>query len=437
MKAQIGLGVLLIPKAFDTLGMIPGLIVVCLVAAITTWSDCMVGVFKQNHPDVYAIDEAVGKFTGRAGKEFIGAVYVLYWIFVAGSGMLGLSIGLNAVSVHATCTAVFVALAAILACIFGSIQTLHKISWLAWVGLIAIMSAIFTVTVAVGVQDHSADGVLAHEAFVSDWKLFASPGFAEAMRAVSAIVFAFSGTPAFFNIIGEMKEKKHATRSVLSCQSLVTATYIAIGCVVYYFCGSHVTSPALGSAGPLLKRISYGLSLPGLLVSSLLFVHVSLFSSHIDVASSSNAAQFPAKYIFVRALRGTEHLTGDTKTHWLVWLSCTAAVSLVAYIVANAIPVFDSLVSLIGALLGTMMCFQPMGMMWFRDNWKKDSAERKKASWRWWCMVVFSTFVIVSGTFIMIAGTYGTVLGIIAEYKSTSGTRPWSCADNSQSVGGR
>jgi len=37
MKTQIGLGVLSIPLVFDTLGMIPGIIVLLAIAIITTW----------------------------------------------------------------------------------------------------------------------------------------------------------------------------------------------------------------------------------------------------------------------------------------------------------------------------------------------------------------------------------------------------------------
>lgn len=53
--------------------------------------------------------------------------------------MLGISIGLNAVSSHGTCTAVFVAVAAVVGFSFGSIRTLSRISWLAWIGVACIM----------------------------------------------------------------------------------------------------------------------------------------------------------------------------------------------------------------------------------------------------------------------------------------------------------
>lgn len=55
--------------------------------------------------------------------------------------MLGISIALNAVSSHATCTAVYVAVAMIVTFILSSIQTLGRISWLAWVGLVCILTA--------------------------------------------------------------------------------------------------------------------------------------------------------------------------------------------------------------------------------------------------------------------------------------------------------
>lgn len=71
MKTQIGLGVLSIPAALDVLGMIPGIIVLLFIAAATTWSDYMVGVFKVIHPEIYGIDD-VGPMIlrGRWGKDF-------------------------------------------------------------------------------------------------------------------------------------------------------------------------------------------------------------------------------------------------------------------------------------------------------------------------------------------------------------------------------
>jgi hypothetical protein len=131
--------------------------------------------------------------------------------------MLGISISLNAVSTHGTCTATFVAVAAIVGFMLSSIQTLGRISWVAWVGLFCILTSsgfhlslqcetfevgltfktVFIVTIAVSVQDRPSaaprTGV-----WVSDYKIIASPSFVDAIAAVSSIVFAYAGTPAFF-----------------------------------------------------------------------------------------------------------------------------------------------------------------------------------------------------------------------------------------------
>lgn len=70
------------------------------------------------------------------------------------------------------------------------------------------------------------------------------------------------------------------------------------------------------------------------------------------------------------------------------------------------------------ALLGTLMSFQPMGCMWFYDNWSDGKKERSP----WWIMMVcWSGFVILSGTFLMIAGTYGSVVTIITSYNERIG----------------
>lgn len=129
-------------------------------------------------------------------------------------------------------------------------------------------------TIAVGVQDRPSAAPQTGP-FVSDWKLFNTPDATSAFAALSSIVFAYAGVPAYFNIVSEMREPRHFTKSLIWCQSIMTATYITIGVVVYYYCGSYVASPALGSAGPLLKKVCYGIALLGLIVSTTMYIHVS------------------------------------------------------------------------------------------------------------------------------------------------------------------
>lgn len=247
---------------------------------------------------------------------------------------------------------------------------------------------------------------------MSDYKLTNRPSLVDALGACSSLVFAYAGTPAFFPIVSEMRDPRYYTRSLLICQALVTLTYTVIGIVVYYYAGSYVASPALGSAGPLIKKVAYGFALPGLLVTTTLVIHL------------------PAKYVFIRIFRGSHHLTHNTVKHWVTWVLCCCATGLVAYLIASSIPVFGGLVSLVGALFGTLCSFQPMGCMWLYDHWKDFRAQRTT---RLTLMVLWCIFVIASGTFLMIGGSYGAIVGIIRTYQASGGSAAFSCADNSKS----
>lgn len=66
-KSNIGLGVLGIPAVFQTMGVVPGIILICFIQMIITWADYVVGTFKLNHPEVYSLADA-GKSMLRTGR---------------------------------------------------------------------------------------------------------------------------------------------------------------------------------------------------------------------------------------------------------------------------------------------------------------------------------------------------------------------------------
>lgn len=65
------------PAIFHVVGLIPGLILLILIAAVTTWSDYEVGVFKMNHRHVYGIDDVGRMLFGRIGYEVFGFFYCI------------------------------------------------------------------------------------------------------------------------------------------------------------------------------------------------------------------------------------------------------------------------------------------------------------------------------------------------------------------------
>lgn len=334
--------------------------------------------------------------------------------FNAASAFLSISIALNAISLHATCTQVFVVVALIVCYCLASIQTLDRVSYIGWVGLVSIIGAILTLAISVGVEDRPA-AAPSTGPWTKDLHIVAQPSFASAMNVLGTLIFAYGATPAYFNVAAEMRDPRFFVRSTTVAQSVITSVYIALGLVVYYYCGQYVASPALGSAGALMKRICYGVALPGLLTSGLLLTHL------------------PAKYCFVRLLRGSHHLSHNTLTHWVTWLGSVAFCAILSYIIASAIPFFGDLISLIGAIFGTTFCIQLEAGMWIYLQWPAYKKPELRTRFFWFGIAV-NAFLILAGMFITVGGLYGSVLEIKDDFATGSVGSPWSCADNSAST---
>ncbi|GJN93660.1 hypothetical protein Rhopal_006717-T1 [Rhodotorula paludigena] len=390
---------LTIPTVFDSLGLVPGIICLVVVACVTTWTDISLGLFKQRHPDVYSLSDCGRVAFGLPGSIIFAACTWLFQTFVAGGALLSISTAFNALSLHGTCTAVFVLVSFLIALPIACMRRLEELKWLSWIGLCTILPAILLVTIAVAVGGRPAAAPQTGPIDLNV-KLFGSPTFAQAMNAVSNLVFSFSATPLYLPMACEMRRIEDYPKAIYAAQGFITSFYIIIGSVVYWYAGQYVASPALGTAGTLFKRIGYGLALPGLIFSAVIYIHLA------------------AKFIFMRTLRGTRHITHGTKTHWMVWLGSCAGCAIFSYIIASAIPVFNGLLGLVGALFGTTMSF--------------NAEARETRTLGLTTGMIGNAVIFLLGALVIVGGTYGSALGIRDDYAEVGG-RPFSCADNSGS----
>jgi hypothetical protein len=62
--------------------------------------------------------------------------------------------------------------------------------------------------------------------------------------------------------MAELKDPRDFPKALALLQTIDMTLYIIAGTVIYRYAGADVTSPALGSAGPLISRIAYGVALP-------------------------------------------------------------------------------------------------------------------------------------------------------------------------------
>lgn len=110
-------------------------------------------------------------------------------------------------------------------------------------------------------------------------------------------------------------------------------------------------------------------------------------------------------------LRNSRHLQANTFVHWATWISCIIGLSAIAFIFAEAIPIFNYLNALTGSI-----CFAPLGMMlpgwlWLYDHghYRKGSAVQQIIYWLHWGMILL-------GIFFLVGATYGVILEIKDAY---------------------
>lgn len=237
-----------------------------------------------------------------------------------------------------------------------------------------------------------------------------SPTFVAGVTAAATIFCSSAATSAFLPVISEMKKPKDYPKAVYLSMTIVTTSYLAFSLVMYRWCGQWIASPSLGSAGPVIKKVAYGVGIIGLCVSACLYVHIG------------------SKYLFVRVLRNSPHLQLNSVIHWATWFSITAGVSAVSFVVASGIPIFNYILALAGSL-----CFAPLAIslpayLWLHDHrdWRAGGY-LKTAAWTW------NAFLILVGAFMTVGATYGVIQEIINAYADGTIGSAFSCADNSNS----
>ena len=82
---------------------------------------------------------------GRIVKEISGILFLVAFIIVAASGIVGVSTALNALSNHSLCTNYFSIIAAIMVGTCASVRKFEKIAWVTWAGFISVFVAVFIV----------------------------------------------------------------------------------------------------------------------------------------------------------------------------------------------------------------------------------------------------------------------------------------------------
>lgn len=364
----ISLGILSLPLALSVLGIIPGLILLISLGLMATYSGYVIGQLKIVYPHIHSMADAGEVLFGRIGREVLGGGQLLFFVFIMGSHILTFSVMMNAVTGHATCTVVFMVVGTVLSLVFTLPRTLKNLSYYSIASFVSIIAAVLITMIGVSITQPGLHLDTSSGDWVRQVRLFPAPDteFHEAFLAMANMVFAYAGHVAFFSFISEMKNPRDFPKALALLQVSDISMYIVTAVVVCkstskthdgnrtntdrsrtdYYAGNTVSSPALDSAGPLIRKIAYGVAIPTIVIAGVVNGHEAV------------------KYLYVRLLRNKQEDVMHQRSTKAIgyWVAICTALWLVAWIIAEGIPVFNDLLGVTSALFASWFTFGLSGM---------------------------------------------------------------------------
>ncbi|PYH44687.1 neutral amino acid permease [Aspergillus saccharolyticus JOP 1030-1] len=386
---SVSLGVLSLPAAVASLGLVPAIILIVGLGILATYTGYNIGLFRERYPHIQNLADAGEILLGPFGRELFGLGQFLFCIFVMGSHLLTFRVMMNTITDHATCSIVFSVIGMVISMVLSIPRTMKGMTWISFFSFLSIFSAVMITMIGVGVQEHPGRII---EATV-DTSLY------KAFSAVSNIVFAYCAHVAFFGLIAEMEKPKEFKKSLFMLQGFEICLYTTAAIVVYYYVGKDVQSPALSSAGPLLKKVAYGIAIPTIVGAGVVNGHIGL------------------KYIYFRTCHKSDLIHSRGWRSVSIWIGLGLGCWIVAWIIAEAIPVFSDLNGLISALFASWFSYGLSGIYWIHLNWGQCFSSPKKIA-----LTVLNVGIALFGLILCVLGLYASGTAIHDDANSNSFT---------------
>lgn len=331
------------PYSYATLGLVPGLIFTVFVAAMVLYTSLIVWEFCMRHPEVKDVCD-VGQviFWGKKWAWWFTAVmFLLNNTFIQGFHCLVGAKYLNTMTNGGLCTIGFSAIMAVISWFCSLPRTFETLSKLAAASAFFTFISVILATIFAGIEDHPGAGWPAF----GPVKVYAFPppstNFVSGVNAFMNISYTFIGQITIPSFIAEMKEPKDFPKAVWAVTIAEVILFSLVGSIIYAYTGTnYYTAPAFGSLGnETYLKVSFSFMIPTLIFLGVLYASIS------------------ARFVFFRLFAGTRHMTDNTVKGWATWAGILAITWVFAFIIAEVIPFFSDLLSLMSSLFDSFFGF--------------------------------------------------------------------------------
>lgn len=406
---QVGLGILTLPAILKTLGLVPGIIAIIGLGVLSWYTAYELLQFYRAHPHVVNMVDMARVVGGRPLEIIVGVGLLFKVMMTCGSAAVTLSIAFNTLSNHSVCTVGFVAVGAVCCFILCLPRTFKFVAQAGLPCTISIIVAVFIVIISLGVAGHPRGEA---EDFVKNIVIVGNPSFREGVAACLKICYAYAGNVGFVSYMAEMKNpSRDFPKALTILQIFSVLLYLLTAITIYTLSGQAVRSPALGSAPDIPAKVAYAIALPAILSTGMVFGHTAI------------------KYLFVvvlRAAKTTHRATENSVYSWGIWAGCAAIFWIVAFVLASAIPIFDSILSISSATFVAWFTFGISGVFWYHRNWNEKFALKNLP------LAIINALIIMQTLFMNGVGLWAAIQSLLDVYGSGGKVQgSFTCADNS------
>lgn len=167
-----------------------------------------------------------GVLWGPIGREFVGVMFMIAFIFCTSSSILAISIAFNALSDHGACSVAFTFVGTILTVMFSCIRTWGKMTWPLTIGFVSVMAGVLVVVIGVTFKSRPAAAPQSGP-YELGFHSIAYPTFAAGITAACSIFVSSCGCPGYIPVIAEMKKPKDFKKSAVIVAILVGSIYLS------------------------------------------------------------------------------------------------------------------------------------------------------------------------------------------------------------------
>ncbi|RDW76449.1 putative neutral amino acid permease [Aspergillus mulundensis] len=416
----ICLAIMSFPWSYSVLGLVPGLILTVFIAGVVLYTSLIVWRFCLRHPHIRDVcDIGQHLFWGsRAAWYFTAVMFLLNNTFIQGLHCLVGAKWFNTITGHGTCTIVFSLVTAIISLVCSIPRTFGTLAKVATFSALATFISVMLAVIFTAIEDHPAD-YNTGGTYVGEPKVTAVPvsgtTFVSGMSAFLNISYTFIGQITLPSFIAEMKEPKDFWKSVTAVTIAEIIVFSLVGAIVYAYTGDqYMTAPAFGSIGnDVYKKVAFTFMVPTIIFLGVLYASVS------------------ARFIFFRIFEGTRHKGNHTFVGWVSWIGILAVLWTAAFIIAEVIPFFSDLLSIMSSLFDSFFGFIFWGVAYLRMRYDDHGPGfYKKRGIRGWIGAIVNVSLIGIGLYFLGPGTYASVESVVLNYEAGTVGGPFSCADN-------